>query len=240
MSITVFNRYEKKYLLTEDKYNTLVKCFEEYMVPDSHSKDGGFYSICNIYYDTDTDELIRKSIEKPVYKEKLRLRSYGVPGVMDESFIEIKKKFKGNVNKRRITLPLQEAVDYLDRDILPPSIDPDSQIFREIQFMRQRYTLVPKVYLSYDRRAYFGKDDKDFRITFDTNIQTRRTDLNLSSGAYGLHILPKGHWIMEIKVTQGVPMWLVKLLSELEIYQTSFSKYGTEYKSLIKNNTKRR
>lgn len=240
MSITVFNRYEKKFLVKEEQYNTIINKLEEYMVPDSHSRDGGFYSICNIYYDTVDDELIRKSIEKPIYKEKLRLRSYGRPGPMDEAFIEIKKKFKGNVNKRRVTLPLWEAVDYLDRNIIPQSIDPNSQIFKEIDFMRQRYELVPKVYLSYDRRAYFGKEDKDFRITFDTNIQARRNDLDLSAGAYGFHLLPEGEWIMEIKVMQGMPMWLTELLSDLKVYKTSFSKYGTEYRGLIRRNTKRR
>ena len=137
MSITVFIRYEKKFLVKEEQYNTIVNKLEEYMVPDSHSRDGGFYSICNIYYDTEDDELIRKSIEKPIYKEKLRLRSYGRPGPMDEAFIEIKKKFKGNVNKRRVTLPLGEAVDYLDRNIVPQSIDPNSQIFKEkMNFVR--------------------------------------------------------------------------------------------------------
>ena len=240
MSITVFNRYEKKFLVKDEQYKKIITRLEEYMIPDSFSKDGGFYSISNIYYDTLDDELIRKSIEKPIYKEKLRLRSYGKPGLYDEAFIEIKKKFKGSVNKRRIRLPLGEAVDYLDRDIQPPSIDANSQIFKEIQFMRQRYELVPKVYLSYDRRAYFGKEDSEFRITFDTNIQTRRTELDLTAGPYGESILPDGYWIMEIKVLQGMPMWLTELLSELKIYKTSFSKYGTEYRELVKQNTKRR
>lgn len=240
MSITVFNRYEKKFLVKDEQYKKIITRLEEYMIPDSFSKDGGFYSISNIYYDTLDDELIRKSIEKPIYKEKLRLRSYGKPGLHDEAFIEIKKKYKGSVNKRRIRLPLGEAVDYLDRDIQPPSIDANSQIFREIQFMRQRYELVPKVYLSYDRRAYFGKEDSEFRITFDTNIQTRRTELDLTAGPYGESILPDGYWIMEIKVLQGMPMWLTELLSELKIYKTSFSKYGTEYRELVKQNTKRR
>ena len=240
MSITVFNRYEKKFLVKDEQYKKIISRLEEYMVPDSFSKDGGFYSISNIYYDTVDDELIRKSIEKPIYKEKLRLRSYGKPELHDEAFIEIKKKFKGSVNKRRIRLTLEEAVDYLDRDIDPPSIDPNSQIFKEIQFMRQRYELIPKVYLSYDRRAYFGKEDSEFRITFDTNIQTRRTNLDLTAGPYGESILPEGYWVMEIKVLQGMPMWLTELLSDLKIYKTSFSKYGTEYKELIKQNTKRR
>ena len=236
MNITVFNRYEKKFVISDEVYRQIIERISEYMVPDSHSKDGGIYSICNIYYDTEDDYLIRRSIDKPIYKEKIRLRSYGVPDLNSEAFIEIKKKFKGNVNKRRITLPLHEAMDYLNNDIKPPSIPCNSQIFREIEYMRQRYVLVPKLYLSYDRRAYFGKADKSLRITFDRNITTRREDLNLQSGSYGQKILPKNYWIMEIKVPEAIPMWLTNILSELKVYKTSFSKYGTEYKGYVQNN----
>lgn len=233
MSNTVFNRYEKKFLINNDVYEQLVERLSEYMVPDSHSRDGGIYSICNIYYDTDNDYLIRKSIDKPIYKEKLRLRSYGTPSMDSEAFIEIKKKFKGNVNKRRITMSLKEAVAYLDEDIKPESISENSQIFKEIEYMRQRYTLEPKVYLSYDRRAYYGKDDRELRITFDRNITTRRENLKLESGSYGNKLLPENYWIMEIKISQAIPLWLADILAELKVYKTSFSKYGTEYKNYL-------
>lgn len=235
MSISVFNRYEKKFKLNNEQYQAIIKNLDEYMVPDEHSKDGGFYSICNIYYDSLDDCLIRKSIQKPIYKEKLRLRSYGVPDDDKESFIEIKKKFKGNVNKRRITLPLKESVDYLERNIIPKSIDCNSQIFKEIDYMKNKYLLVPKVYISYDRRAYYGKDDRCFRITFDTNIQCRRYDLDLQKGAYGERILEEGYWLMEIKAVQAAPLWLTRLLSDCKVYKTSFSKYGTEYTIYIRN-----
>lgn len=235
MSINVFNRYEKKFKLNHEQYHKIIKYLDEYMVPDENSKDGGFYSICNIYYDSMDDSLIRMSIQKPIYKEKLRLRSYGVPTNNEESFIEIKKKFKGSVNKRRITLPLKEAVDYLEHNIMPESIDCNSQIFKEIEYMKNKYSLVPKVYISYDRRAYFGRGDRDFRITFDTNIQCRRYDLDLQRGAYGEKILEDGFWIMEIKVVQATPLWLTRLLSDCKVYKTSFSKYGTEYTAYIRN-----
>lgn len=235
MSITVFNRYENKYMLNNEQYLEIIKYLDEYMVPDEHSRNGGFYSICNIYYDSMDDCLIRKSIQKPIYKEKLRLRSYGIPDDDKESFIEIKKKFKGNVNKRRITLPLKEAVDYLDRNVIPESIDCNSQIFKEIDYMKNKYALVPKVYISYDRRAYFGREDRELRITFDTNLQCRRYDMDLQKGAYGEKLLDEGCWLMEIKVSQSTPMWLAKLLSDYKIYKTSFSKYGTEYTAYIRN-----
>ena len=233
MSINVFNRYEKKFLITDDIYEQIIERIDSRMEPDSHSQNGGIYTICNIYYDTGDDYLIRTSIEKPLYKEKLRLRSYGQPNKDSEAFIEIKKKFDGNVNKRRITLPMGEAVDYLNNDVRPRSVPEDSQIFREIEYMRSRYALEPKLYLSYDRRAYVDKENEELRITFDRNITTRREDLDLASGSYGDKLLPEGYWIMEIKVTQAIPMWLTDILSELKVYKTSFSKYGTEYKEYL-------
>lgn len=233
MSINVFNRYEKKFLITDDIYEQIIERIDSRMEPDSHSQNGGIYTICNIYYDTGDDYLIRTSIEKPLYKEKLRLRSYGQPNKDSEAFIEIKKKFDGNVNKRRITLPMGEAVDYLNNDVRPRSVPEDSQIFREIEYMRSRYALEPKLYLSYDRRAYVDKENEELRITFDRNITTRREDLDLASGSYGDKLLPEEYWIMEIKVTQAIPMWLTDILSELKVYKTSFSKYGTEYKEYL-------
>ncbi|MGN0374169.1 MAG: polyphosphate polymerase domain-containing protein [Butyrivibrio sp.] len=235
MSNTVFNRYEQKFMVNHEAYEMLTEQLRQYTVPDEHSRDGGFYSICNIYYDTDDDYLIRKSVESPVYKEKLRLRAYGRPDEDSEAFIEIKKKFKGNVNKRRIILPLHEAVDYLDRDILPDSIDSNSQIFREIDYMKRMRRLVPKVYIFYNRRAFYGIEDSDLRITFDTDILARRTDLNLMSQPKGRPILKEGYHLMEIKVSKAVPLWLSDLLSEHGLYKTSFSKYGTEYMAYLQN-----
>lgn len=235
MNNAVFNRYEKKFIISNSIYEQLLNRILAYMVPDRNNKNGGIYTICNIYYDTDNDYLIRKSIDKPVYKEKLRLRSYGIPDTDSEAFIEVKKKFKGIVNKRRITLPLSEAEDYLNNNIMPSSEVMNSQIFKEIEYMRSRYTLVPKLYLSYDRRAYYCKDNEDLRITFDNNILARREDLRLEYGAYGKNILQEGYYIMEIKLSETFPMWLTDILSELKVYKTSFSKYGTEYKGYLHN-----
>ncbi len=233
MAIEVFNRYEKKYMIDQATYEELNKRLAEFMEPDAYSRNGGFYSICNIYYDTNTDALIRKSIEKPVYKEKLRLRAYGVPGMESQSFVEIKKKYRGIVNKRRTTMPLKQAVDFLDKGIIPAAEGINQQVLKEIEYFKSFYQLVPKVYISYDRRAYFGKEDPGFRVTFDNNIQTRRTDLKLESGSYGEQILQPGKWIMEVKISGAAPEWFTNILTELRIYPTSFSKYGTEYAGYI-------
>ena len=225
---TVFNRYEKKYLLTKPVYEELRRRLEPYMQVDQY----GLTTICNIYYDTANHELIRRSIEQPVYKEKLRLRSYGVPTLESTAFLEIKKKYERIVNKRRVTMTLAQAYDYVERGIRPPGQRPaaEEQILREIDFFLERYPLQRGLYLCYDRIAMFQTDNPAFRVTFDTNIRGRRTDMGLENGAYGMKLLPDDYYLMETKILDASPLWFTRILSELSIYTTSFSKYGNIYK----------
>jgi hypothetical protein len=234
MAIEVFNRYEKKFLMDAETFSWLSEKLKEHMRPDKFNAGGKLYNIANIYYDTPNDELIRASIEGPVYKEKLRLRSYGVPELEDEVFLEIKKKYKGMVNKRRTRLKLREAYDFVDKGIKPedaPYIN--KQVLAEIEYFLKTYSLVPKVYLTYDRMAFFDKEDDDFRVTFDTNIRTRRIEVGLEKGNYGELLIGNELWLMEVKSSKAIPLWFVKLLEEKEIKPVSFSKYGTEYKKQL-------
>lgn len=234
MAIEVFNRVEKKYLIDEEAYRMFSELIEPYMEADEFCVNDNFYSINNIYYDTDTDELIRNSIDKPVYKEKLRLRSYGVPELNDMVFLEIKKKFDGVVNKRRTVIRLSQAYDFLDNGIVPEEGNYlNMQVVRELKYFIEFYKPKPKVFLKYDRKALFGKEDDDLRITFDKNIRTRREDLRLEAGDAGEQLLEDGKILMEIKTTTSFPLWLTSILTKYEIKGVSFSKYGTEYKKFI-------
>ena len=235
MAIEVFDRIEKKFLLTEEKYNQIIDMMQGRIIEDEHSQEGAGYSICNVYYDTPSDDLIAKSIEKPVYKEKLRLRSYGAPGLDDKVFLEIKKKFKGRVTKRRIVITLAEAYAFLEKGERPKT-EINNQIFNELCYFTQvEYNLVPKLFISYDRKAFFGAEDNELRITFDSNIRSRTTDLRLDAGIYGEPLLKENMYLMEIKCLHAVPMWLAGILSECEIYTRSFSKYGTIYQNSHQN-----
>lgn len=231
MAIEVFNRYEKKFIISDEIFRILKPLFEEYMSADEHSQNNDFYTICNIYYDTEDNDIIRKSIERPVYKEKLRLRSYGVMQPKDKVYLELKKKYDGCVNKRRTVVLLEDAYQYLETKQKPEiKGSMNRQILNEIDYMVQRYpTLQPALFLSYERKAMYGREDKNFRITFDHNILTRRYDLGLHYGIYGDQLLSEGQWIMEAKIERAVPLWFAKLLSEYRIFPVSFSKYGTEY-----------
>lgn len=222
----IFKRYEKKYWLTNQQYLDLKLLMEKHMQKDQF----GTHTIANIYYDTDDYELIRASIEKPVYKEKLRIRSYGIPRKEDLVFVEIKKKFKGVVYKRRVQMTLENAEDYLHygRRTHAPS-----QILQEIEWFKDRYRPTPKVLIAYERTAYFGIEDPEIRITFDSNIRYRDTDLDLSKGHYGRMLIDPGQRMMEIKIPGVMPLWLCQSLAMLEIYPTSFSKYGNCYKEYL-------
>ena len=221
-----FKRYEKKYLLTVQQYQRMLQGMCSYMRSDRY----GNYTLCNIYYDTEDYRLIRNSLEKPVYKEKLRLRSYGVPQTGDKVFVELKKKFDGVVYKRRVSMTAFDAVKYINDGVLPQS---ENQICHEIDWFMQSYCPVPKVFIAYDREAYEGIADPDLRITFDTNLRWRDTDLDLRKGDYGDLLLPSGKVLMEIKIPGAAPVWLAHLLVAVGAFPQSFSKYGFCYQNHI-------
>lgn len=234
MAIEVFNRFEKKFLIHTNTYEKILNILHYYMDEDDYNKDGNFYTISNIYYDTEDNSLIRTSLSKPKYKEKLRLRAYGVPRPNDFVFLEIKKKVNKLVNKRRTTMNLQEAYSFIKTGQKPPMKDyMNHQVMNELDYFINRYELIPKLYLAYDRRAYFGKENHGLRISFDTNIRTRRYELKLEKGDFGEPLLAPDVWLMEIKAEKAIPLWLAELLSKHKVYSTSFSKYGTEYYSFI-------
>jgi SPX domain protein involved in polyphosphate accumulation len=234
MAIEVFNRYENKYLLDSRTTVSLQRRIMEHMEPDAFNRQGRPYTISNIYYDTTDSQLIRTSLQKPTYKEKLRLRSYGVPDLDTLVYLEIKKKYQGLVNKRRSKISLADAYHFVATKELPreqPS--QNRQVLREIAYILQQHDLQPQLYLAYDRRAYFDRADKSLRISFDTNIRCRRTELRLEAGDWGDQLLDQDQWLMEVKTAANMPFWLARLLSEHQVLPVSFSKYGTEYQQLL-------
>lgn len=222
----VFERHEKKYLLTRRQYRAVKALLDQHMRVDQY----GLHTVSSIYMDTDSYEIIRESLEKPEYKEKLRLRSYGTPGPDDTVFLELKKKVDGVVYKRRIPLTLREAERYLRAGIRPANT---GQIFEEIDWFLHRKNPKPAACISCDRLALYGKEDPDFRVTFDFAMRYRTDGLSLANGSSGSYIIDPDLCLMEVKTTHALPLWLTRFLSENEIYPTSFSKYGTCYENHI-------
>ncbi|MCR4926302.1 MAG: polyphosphate polymerase domain-containing protein [Clostridiales bacterium] len=237
-AITSFKRYEEKFLISQVQAQALQEILKEHMVYDKFCTNGQVYTIYNIYYDTAENDIIRKSVAKPYYKEKLRLRSYEEnPKPDSKVFLELKKKIGKVVNKRRVVLTYKQAIDFVEKGIVPKANDYISeQVIKEIKYFLDNNEVKPTTYISYKRTALFDKDNPEFRLTLDSNILTRREDLDFNSGRYGDELIGKDQRLMEIKVQGAHPMWLVQALSELKIYKSSFSKYGKEYQGYILNN----
>lgn len=216
-----FKRRELKYLLTKEQRAAFMEAIRDYIQKDAFGK----YTICNVYFDTPDARLIRRSIEKPVYKEKMRVRSYGIADEDSKVFIELKKKYDGIVYKRRINMPMGEAVDYIAGEA-----SRNGQIENEIDYFLEMYDgISPYMYIAYDRKAYFATEDPDLRITFDTNILWRDEDISLGSDIYGNTLLEEDQSLLEIKCAEAMPLWLVRALADNKIYKTSYSKYGNAY-----------
>jgi hypothetical protein len=232
MVTKTFKRYELKYFVTPGQYETIKAELYKRMTLDKFCKNGGSYMIYNLYFDTATDEIIRHSLDKPYYKEKLRMRSYTMPTCGEDTvFVELKKKIGGVVSKRRAVMTYAQATALLDRGVVPGmKTYEDRQVIAEITSFLNRYPVIPKVFISYERVAYFDKNDPDLRVSFDSNILTRRGTVSLIDGDYGTELLDTDDILMEIKCGGAIPLWLCRLLSDMRIYKTSFSKYGAEYK----------
>lgn len=229
MIIQNFNRVEKKYIIDYDVYLRFMEDLKKHMHIDEYANS----DICNIYFDTREYSIINRSLEKPVYKEKLRLRSYGVPTLDDDVFFEIKKKFKGIVYKRRISLKLKEFYSYFVEGVKPELVSKiDNQIFNEIDYFLKSHKIENMTYLSYSRESYVYDDQPDFRVTFDTNVMSRTDNVGLENGIYGNCVLGEEKRIMEVKTLGAMPLWFVGLLSKYKIKPCSFSKYGEAYKMM--------
>ena len=222
-----FKRYELKYIITLEQKERILETMKPYMALDNYGRT----TIRNIYFDTNTYRLIRRSIEKPAYKEKLRMRSYSRESGTSPVFVELKKKYKHIVYKRRLSVPEEDAIQWICKRT---DLGLNTQISAEIDYFCNYYeTLHPAVFLSYEREAYYSFCGDDFRVTFDNNILCRQEDLSLQSEIWGTSIFPEHLVLMEIKCSGGIPLWMTHILSAEHIYKTSFSKYGTAYQTII-------
>ena len=236
MAITTFVRKEKKYLITAEQRDKLLKILPEYMVFDRYCLNGNMYTVNNVYFDTPTFNIIRNSVSKPAYKSKIRMRSYVTEAQdSDLTFLEMKKKITGVVNKRRIVAQLADIETFVLTGKKPAHISPQqNQVFNEISYALKVEESKPAVYLTYRRIALFAKNDSNVRVTIDEDILARTTDVSLRSKRYGEEVLPKGYYLMEIKVIGAFPLWLAHILTEMNIHPTSFSKYGKFYEQEVK------
>ena len=228
MAITIIDRMEQKYFISSEKYNKLMSLINDKLVKDKYFDE----RIYNVYFDNDEYDLIIKSLDKPVYKEKIRLRSYSKANLNTNVFLEVKKKFDGHGNKRRVDINYLEAKNYIDKNIIP---DTNKQIMMELDYIFKKNDLKPKISLTYDRLSYAFKEDETYRITFDTNIRFSNKKLDLIDLDDEECLFDDGY-IMEVKTLKGYPVWFINALSNLKIYPVSYSKVGEAYLRLKERN----
>lgn len=222
-----FKRVEIKYILDGNQKAAVLEAMKDHMELDGYGRT----EIRNIYFDTPDFILARRSNDHPMYKEKLRVRSYGPASENDRVFVELKKKYDGIVYKRRITLPKNKATGWLVNGIDPGT---DSQIKREIDYMLSNYDNInPAMFLSYEREAYYPVDGGDLRLTLDENIRASLENTDLGADSHGRLILPDGYALMELKIPTAIPLWMVKTMNDNGIRKASFSKYGNAYKQIV-------
>lgn len=252
----VFERKEMKYRITAAQLAELLPVLQEHLVP----ADFADATVRSLYYDTPGDDLIARSIEGPLYKEKLRLRVYGDgydPAM--PAFVEIKKKFKGIVYKRRVMLSLAAAEAFLDgmpyEEALAayPLADKklaaqvrenaakNKQIANEIAFFMQRYApLQPSILTACSRCSLVDPDGGDLRITIDTQLCAKHRPTNIGDVDGAGALIGEGDAIMEIKSTFALPLWLTSALSSVGAYKQSFSKCGAAYAQAMRTQNEER
>lgn len=228
-----FNRFEKKYLLTQQEKDELVCFLSEHLKWDTFSENS-YYTIYNIYFDTIDHNIIRQSLDKPAYKAKLRVRSYHCPvEPTDTVFLEIKKKIEGKVTKRRLTMSYGDVEKFIFEGIKPsPNDFVSKQVLNEINYYLECNDIIPKYYIAYERMA-LADDTGLLRVTIDQRIEYRETSVSLYESG-GRSLLPKDHYLIEIKSEHNFPLWLAHKLSTMGLFSRSFSKYGEAYRLTLK------
>lgn len=222
----VFERIEQKYLISPDQRVALKTILGTRMQADQY----GLQTVANIYYDDPDYSLIRYSLDKPIYKEKLRLRSYGRAQWEDHVYVELKKKLRGVVYKRRVIMPLKAAERFLNTGKIDGTMN---QIQREIYNFCCRRLILPAAFVAYEREAWLDPADSGLRVTMDYNIRCRATNLSLSQPLEGVELLSVGQILMELKARRAMPHWMARTLSQLRIYPISFSKVGVYYRDYL-------
>ena len=230
MAKEIFNRFEIKFQMDTEKYQKLMDRIEPHFITDAYGDEDGFYSVSNLYFDTHDNFFHEQNINREVFRQKLRIRVYGDVELEDNCFVEIKKKYKGVSNKRRTGMRLCDAYRFLEMFDCTGDCDinfSNTLVMKEINHFRNFYSLKPKEVISYDRKALYGKDDLDLRVTFDKNLRKREDDFRLESRGKGDLFMPCDCVMMEVKVSECIPLWFVKVLNEFELVGGKFSKYST-------------
>lgn len=235
---STFNRYEKKYMVSKDIKSKILEELKDHIKHDGNASNT-YYTICNIYYDTVDDEIIKRSVSKPSFKQKLRLRCYLNSSNSDIVYLEIKKKVNGFGNKRRTGITITEAHNLIFNKVMPVKQKyHNTQVLNEMYYYVIHKDLKATISISYDREAYFGVSNKEFRLTFDNHITSRRENVYIGRDDIDTSIIDEDMVIMELKTGLAIPLYMTKILTKYKLFSNRFSKYGSEFYTYLLTNRK--
>ncbi len=233
------NRTEYKYLITLDDMEQIQKDLDDRLVVDSLASEDGCYPIVTEYFETPDRECFWEKERRLASRRKIRVRIYGSEGgkIPPTGFIEIKHKHFGLGAKRRLFLPVDEAIEFAtgNYEILN-SVKRDwsrtqRMIIKELFDLIERREFGPAIQLRYDRKALMTPDGQ-LRITFDTRLMCRSNLLPLEADdqRFESYIIPPNQSIFEVKSIGPVPYWFREYGAEKKLVRRSFSKFCTAMK----------
>jgi hypothetical protein len=235
MVIRRFNRYELKYVVHASRYQPLVDDLMRFLEPDEHGDRDGYYRVVSLYYDSPDYSFYHSKVDGLKFRRKLRVRVY--PGddirTVKTGFVEIKQRMNRTVQKKRIVLPLPEAMALCNGDYDKPFADEmDAVAANEVLYMVRAMGLRPKCVVSYRRRALVGsRYENGMRVTFDMQLQGRVHALTLTENAHNHYFIPPDWYVLEVKVNERIPDWMTSIIARHECELRRVSKYCAALKN---------
>lgn len=235
-AIRAFNRFELKYLVGRDQISAVRQDLADALEPDPHTADGS-YGVWSLYYDTPQLQFYWEKIDGIRFRRKLRIRHYGGPNELASAtpvFVEIKQRINRVTQKRRIRLPYLTALDLCERNVVPELDAHHEQVIAgEIASLLGTFDLQPSAITGYRRLAMVGREiDSGLRVTFDTYLRGRTTDLQLDSAVTTPSVLDPSVAIVEVKVNERVPYWLTEKIARHNMQLIRISKYCTSVEGI--------
>jgi SPX domain protein involved in polyphosphate accumulation len=228
-TIRRFNRFELKYLVPLKQAEAFRRALGANLLPDDHGDTCGRYGVSSLYYDGPDLHFYWEKVDGIKFRRKLRIRHYGSVASLTADvpvFVEIKQRLNRVTQKRRVRLPYGEALRLCNEREIPEHTLEDAAVIQEITAMLWQYNLHPVSVVSYTRQALVGTDyDVGLRITFDTDLRYRASQLDLCGEGNDLLLFPPDWAVVEIKVNERIPYWLTELVAVHNLNLVRVSKY---------------
>lgn len=214
-------REEKKFLISVDEFIKKNYMLSQIMTEDAHNGVHG-YVIRSLYFDTIYDGDYFEKLAGGELRRKIRLRVYDPSA--DYAMLEMKQK-QGSIQlKRSLKVNREDAISIAKGEYTP-------LLSYKEPFAIECYALMlcrsyrPKTIVQYIRKAFITKENK-IRITFDKNIESTESNLDLFSTTLNMNpVLDKYNVIMEIKYNGWILDYIRRMINNMDRRELSMSKY---------------